>query len=99
MDQIRDTDFNLFAYLPFLDPSTGKGVDIVSRYLFLFDWLTRVEIFLGGKFDRDRVLRLRRLCRGCVASFVIWIMIECILDELKISISEREYYFLIKRRE
>ena len=28
----------------------------------------------------------------------MWIMIECILDELKISISEREYYFLIKRR-
>ena len=46
MDQIRDTDFNLFAYLPFLDPSTGEGVDIVSRYLFLFDWLTRVEIFM-----------------------------------------------------
>lgn len=46
MDQIRDTDFNLFAYLPCSDPSTGEGVDIVSRYLFLFDWLTRVEIFM-----------------------------------------------------
>lgn len=38
MDQIRDTDFNLFAYLPSycFNPSIGEGVDVAAPIILQF---------------------------------------------------------------